>query len=723
MNAQGNYAEDYVHDSQALGLVTLENWILETRQQPAWRWVANREAQYYDNNQLDADILVEMRNRGIPALTSNLIGPTVDLVLGMEAKTRSDPKVEPFDDKDVDIAAALNVKLLQAKHVADADRAISDAYASQIKVGVGWVEVGRPSDPFDAKYRIQSVHRREIWWDWLARDYLLSDARYLIRRRWTDTDVAELMFPDFKDLIRNVSTGWSNFSPMVESTTDDQWLGREYAIEQDTSLEEMEWLDMHRDRIGIYEVWYRKWVRHTILRLPGDMVVEYDPKNPMHRQAVAMNLVQPEMATYPKMRLSWWVGPHRIMDSPSPYAHNRFPYVPFFGKREDRTGVPYGLIRPMMSPQDEINARKSKMMWLLSAKRVIADEDAVLDHEAAAEEVSRPDAYIKLNRNRLNKTETAFRVENDLALNSAQMQALEVAKLEVQDVAGVYQQMLGKDVAGGAKSGIAINSLVEQGTTTLAEMNDNYRVSRAATFELLLSMVKQDIGRDSVAVVVDRETGKERTVHLNALITDPKTDLPLRTNDIARTKMRVALEPIPSTPTYRAQVMMQLSELVKSLPPNLQEAVIDIVIKAYELPPAMTQDIVDRVRAVTGVQKPLDKMTPQEQQAAQAHAAEILKKKQLEEALVEATLAERQASARRAEAQALQAEGTADQTEATSILTLVQADQLAQTTDHSVETHALDVEERLHAQRLREQSLPQLPGSPPPQTTNRESAP
>ena len=57
--------------------------------------------------------------------------------------------------------------------------------------------------------------------------------------------------------------------------------------------------------------------------------------------------------------------------------------------------------------------------------------------------------------------------------------------------------MLGKDVAGGAKSGVAINSLVEQGTTTLAEMNDNYRVSRAATFELLLSLVKQDIGRDS----------------------------------------------------------------------------------------------------------------------------------------------------------------------------------------------------------------------------------
>ena len=37
------------------------------------------------------------------------------------------------------------------------------------------------------------------------------------------------------------------------------------------------------------------------------------------------------------------------------------------------------------------------MLWLMNSRRVLADSDAVLDHDRAAEEVARADAYIQLN--------------------------------------------------------------------------------------------------------------------------------------------------------------------------------------------------------------------------------------------------------------------------------------------------------------------------------------
>lgn len=51
------------------------------------------------------------------------------------------------------------------------------------------------------------------------------------------------------------------------------------------------------------------------------------------------------------------------MCGPSPYRHQKFPYVPFWGKKEDRTGVPYGLVRGMMYMQDNANATNSKLRW------------------------------------------------------------------------------------------------------------------------------------------------------------------------------------------------------------------------------------------------------------------------------------------------------------------------------------------------------------------------
>ena len=57
--------------------------------QPDWRSMANRACAYYDGDQLPQDVINVLRERGQPTTIHNLIAPTIDGVLGMEAKSRT----------------------------------------------------------------------------------------------------------------------------------------------------------------------------------------------------------------------------------------------------------------------------------------------------------------------------------------------------------------------------------------------------------------------------------------------------------------------------------------------------------------------------------------------------------------------------------------------------------------------------------------------------------
>lgn len=81
------------------------------------------------------------------------------------------------------------------------------------------------------------------------------------------------------------------------------------------------------------EVWYRRWVMAVLIKTRDGRVVEYDQANPAHDLAIAQGIVEVFKASVPRVRRSFWVGPHRLFDGPSPYRCSHFPYVPFWGFR------------------------------------------------------------------------------------------------------------------------------------------------------------------------------------------------------------------------------------------------------------------------------------------------------------------------------------------------------------------------------------------------------
>lgn len=597
-----------------LGPDDFMKYVAETRAQPAFRTQQDKAADYYDGNQLSAEILGELDRMGFSQLMTNLIKPAIDAVLGIEAKSRTDFRVAADDDEHQEVAEALSAKLAEAERESRADRACSDAYAGQAKAGLGWVHVARNSDPFQYAYKAESVHRREMFWDWSTpvSDTALEQARYVIRQKWFPVDQVTAAMPQHAPLINASASGWQPdwMQRARESTT----LMNAFDQESRMSISAWDWRNIDNRRVALQECWYATYIRGLVLNL-GTRVVEFDKKNPLHMAAVGSGKFRPEPAVYRKLRCSIWFGPHLLQDSDP--GTNKLPYVPFWGFREDLTGVPYGLIRSMMPLQDEVNARRRKLMWLLSSKRVTADADALdaryNDFSQLVDEVSRPDSMVVTNPSRIR--DNAIKVESDLGLSTQQFEILNEAKQGIQDAAGIFNSMMGK--TDGAHSGIAINSLVEQSSNTLGELNDNFKFSRQLVGERLLELIRQDLSGRPVQVMAGPNEAKRKVISLNTPQVDELTGVEWKKNDVDKASVKVALEDVPSTPAYRAQQQQQIGDTIKSLPPIAQGAMIPYFIESGDLP--KRHEIAATLRKVLGLPDPgQDQEDPQVAQLKQA---------------------------------------------------------------------------------------------------------
>src|SRR6185437_1377394 len=208
---------------------------------------------------------------------SNLIKPTINAVLGLEARSRTDYKVTSDDESQAEIAEGLSARIKEVETESRADRAMSDAYSSMIRAGVGWVEVSREFDPLRYPYRVREVHRNDIYWDWTAREPDLSDARYLRRDKWVDRSQALEMFPDEAQLIENTWNGWNNLDVYDGA---DSTMARAYEVEQQWGRNQEDYLNRASGMVRLSELWYRYYEQAPVLWLQTGSAVEYQPGNP-----------------------------------------------------------------------------------------------------------------------------------------------------------------------------------------------------------------------------------------------------------------------------------------------------------------------------------------------------------------------------------------------------------------------------------------------------------
>lgn len=600
----------------------LEQLVSDCQDQPGWRERSDVAAAYIDGKQLTDVQQAALTAEGMPEVRpTNLIGRVVRGILGQEAKSRTDIKVEADDDESQDMCEVFNPQIKEAQRETYADMAVSNAYAGQVGPGIGWVEVGRNADPLDYPYRVKDVHRSEMYWDWRAQDLLLRDARWVCRKRWQDLDELEAAMPQHRTLLKQVSNGWAGFG--FDDMTDGERAYLTPYFEAGSRYgnyaRRMDWYEGARKRVKLYEVWYKVPAMGVVLHLSPTRRVLFDANNMAHRQAVTSGSVQITKSLTRQVRMALYAGPYRLQDVGT--TRRNFPYVPFFAYRDDADLSPYGLVEGMISPQDEYNARRLRINWLLRARQITIDNDA-LDTKAntlseVADGIMRPDLTVVLNASRTNAD--AFRVSNSLALQKEQVDVMQDAKQLIQDVPGVYGSQLGQ-AQSGVTSGIANSLLIEQGAVAMGDLNDNYRYSRRLVFENLLELIVEDHSAANMQVAIGRGSAR-RVVVLNAW--DPQTSSVV--NNVKDAPMRVGLGEVPNTPAFRMQQQQQIAGIINAMAQNPKAVAVltPSFIEATDLPNRM--ELADDIRRASGLPTAGDKAA---QEAMQQQATEDAKRQQ-----------------------------------------------------------------------------------------------
>ena len=431
----------------------------------------------------------------------------------------------------------------------------------------------------------------------------LSDARWLFRRRWVDRQRAARMFPEHATIIMHSADKWiADLAGEMLEGGQSTGLAQAIDAERAWTVQEDNWYNDENQQVCLTELWYRRWAEVTILRAHTGRAVEYDPTNPAHDAMLQSRRGVLERQIIPKMRRAYFMGPHVLDDGPTPHPHENFPYVPVWGSREDMTGIPYGLVRDMLFPQDNLNASISKLRWGMSASRTERTKGAVaMQDEVFRRMAARVDADIILDAEHMARPGARFEVKRDFQLNQQQFELMNDSRRAMERVSGVTAAFQGQK--GTAASGIQEQTQLEQSQVAVADLMDNFKEARRQVGELLMALILHDMGREEQTVVIEGDTlNPPRAVVLNKPEIDPATGIQYLSNDVQRTRLMVALEDVPSSSSFRAQQLASLSEAVKSLPQDLQTVVMPFMIDLMDLP--RKQQIVEAIRAASGQANP-----------------------------------------------------------------------------------------------------------------------
>ena len=600
----------------------------------AWRPIADKEMDYAEGNQLRTELLQAQQKLGIPPSMENLIGAALEGIRGYEEASRTDWRVTANGQPGgQDVADAISFKLNEAERNSKADDACSKAFYPQIGVGLGWVEVSRADDPFAYPHQCQPVSRNEIHWDWSAQKDDMSDARWLRRQRWMHPSRLARVFPDHKELIREFGRAgcgwWSSFDDTAYGGGS-TGLNRAWDVAREWTVAEDRWFNPFNKEVCATELWYRRWSDVLVIKSPDGRVVEYDENNPAHVHAVANRLVEFRRATVAKIRRSYWLGPHVLFDGPTPYAHRHFPYVPFWGFREDSTRVPFGYIRNMLYQQDTLNSGNSRLRWSMSAFRTTRTKGAVaMTDEQFRRTIGRLDADVVLDPAHMAQQGATFKVERDYQMTSQQLELLQNARQAIERVnpaaAGAFSGRRGT-----ATSGVQEQTQVEQANQSLAHMIGNFRRGRTLVGELLMSMIVQDLGAQEHVVVIEGDGVRaDRTVVINSPEAD-ESGYPYLSNDLQRTRLMVTLEDVPSSPSYRGQQLNAMSEVVKAMPPQFQSVVMPLMASLMDVP--FRQELVEALRKAGEQESPeaIEQRINEAVQTALKEAGNELKARELD---------------------------------------------------------------------------------------------
>lgn len=406
-------------------------------------WIARQESErdrdYVDNKQLTADELSELKKRGQPPVIDNRIKTKIDYLVGLEKQQGVMPKAMPRTPVHEDDADACTQALRYVAEEEDFASKRSGVWRNLLVEGAGGVSV-TVEQAVDYQGQPGIVIRlRKAAWDRMFADPHSSeldyeDAGYKGLVTWMDYDDALALYPDGKDILDVTLSG------APSDTYDDK---PKFSL----------WADKERKRVRICQIWIKRADQWHFAEFTKGGILKAGP------------------------------SPHKTDKGESDDE------LVFQSAYVDRDNNRYGLVREMITLQDEINKRRSKGLHLLNTSQVVYEDGAVDDINEFHRQSVRPDGKMKVAPGALMDKRVQFNTREDLA--QAHFALLQEAKNAI-DLKGPNATEMGdKSQGSSAASGKAIIASQQGGMIQIGDLMDGLRHLDKRVFRKIWYRVRQ----------------------------------------------------------------------------------------------------------------------------------------------------------------------------------------------------------------------------------------
>lgn len=420
------------------------------------RELAERDRDYHDNfddNQWSTKEKSVLAKRNQPAMTSNYIKRKVSTLCGGERRMRSDPKAFPRNPDDEQTAGAATDALRYVGDLNNFNVIRSKVYENFLIEGYGGADVVVEEMPRGEK----KVTFKRVPWDRLFYDPHSTQSDF--------EDAAYKGIVIWKDAKRDDEGALGETLRMSGSET--------YGDRPGTK-----WVDSKRKRVRVVQIHYKhddQWMVATFTK--GGFI-----EKPM-------------------------VSPYQDRDGrPASSLVMRSAYI-------DRDNNRFGAVRDWISPQEEVNKRRSKMLHLLSTRQTWGNKTAVPDAGKMKQEMGKPDGHVEMGGGAEFGRDFGIFPTTDMTQGHSQLLQMAINEIEA---SGPNAAMAGK--APGQQSGRALEAQMQAGSVEMEPLVDELRQWTRDVYEAAWMRIRQFWTEETWVRVTDDDRNI-KFVGLNKVVT------------------------------------------------------------------------------------------------------------------------------------------------------------------------------------------------------------
>lgn len=599
-----------------------------------WLTVADLCDRYYQGDQWDAEDIKTLSALKRPALTLNIVRPTMNAILGEYINKRATFNVKPRTEGDQQVSDVLTKVMMQIADENAFDHTESTVFQDGMITDRGYFDIRMDfDDNIQGEIRITAVDPTTVVIDAQGKEWNPDTWREVFVTKWLSIDdIAELYGEDTAERARAQALSTNLGAEYAEYTRRGTFGTPEfgYAYDQIPSDER----DIKRIRVidrQHFVIDRRQVLVDPITGDETDVPATWDDV----KLDEYTSLTGAYVMTKTKKRVRWTISAGSVVlhDDFSPYPF--FTIVPYFP--QFRRGKPLGWVRDLIDAQQQINKLASQSLHVVNSTANSGwemEEGALVN--MTPEDLARDGSKTGVVLVTAPGKRIAKIQPNQIP--SGLMQFVEYAQDMVRRISGVSDYMVGEGSA--EVSGIALDARINRNLSQLQPAFDSLDRTRTLLAKRMLVLI-QTYYTDTrmFRITAESETGEptQETITINQPTYEGRV-----VNDLSIGEYDVIVTSQPSRETFVETQFAQAIQMAQAgipVPP-------DVMVELSNF--ARKHEIADRIRQQMGMGAP----SPEQQQQAQMQQEMQMQQFQLEMQKLQAQIAELQTQAQLNEAKA-----------------------------------------------------------------------